>query len=305
MEYRRFEQLVIAVSAVAVLAATVLLSAPGLPWQEVVGQILLVGVLAAAMQWGRRGGFVAAAFASLLYVALLMPSLVEGPLAVGDLGSIATRVLAFGVLGIIGGEVSVRMKYSLSDLRGQRATDDLSGVYNREFGAHELALVRERHERYGEEYSVVLLSLAPEITEASSDRQRSAVRVAADCIRGDVRMVDEVSYLADGRFMVLLPHTARAQAGIVGDRLLADVRTVLEAPASTITAAILGGSEDASAIDVLLERLEEGGDQAPSGSYSSGASRTVMPAARRASSAPGASTFKTSTAAFPDGSTKQ
>jgi GGDEF domain-containing protein len=275
------------------------------PWHEVVGQVLLVMVLAAAMHWGRRGGFAAAAFASLAYVALLMPSLVAGPSGFGDFGAILLRVLAFGVLGIVGGEVSVRMRYALSELDGQRATDGLSGVFTRQFGAHRLAMARERLHRYDEEYSVVLVTLVPEVATDKVGRTRPAIRVTADCIRGDVRMVDEVSYLDDGRFLVLLPHTSRANAGIVSDRLAASVRAALEVPASAVTAAFLGGREDARAVEALLERLEEGDAHLPSGSYSSGASRTAIPASRRASVAPGASTFRTSTAAFPDGSTKQ
>ena len=62
---------------------------------------------------------------------------------------------------------------------------------------------------------MVLIAQAPSHNDGAPTRQRAVVRTVANYLRGDVRMVDEVARLDDGRFLVILPHTRREGGRVV------------------------------------------------------------------------------------------
>ena len=80
MEYRRFERLVIG-SAVVLVGLTLAVSAlsGGTDAAEFIGQLAVVGVVTAAIHWGRKAGTFAALAACLLYLAMRLPMLASEP----------------------------------------------------------------------------------------------------------------------------------------------------------------------------------------------------------------------------------
>ncbi len=306
MTYRRFEELVIALGVAAVSAALLLSLPGGLTAAEVLPELLLLGVLVGAVHWGRRGGFTAAAIAALIDVAYSVP-LLSQPAGTdwATVGLLVTRLAAYGIVGILGGEVCVRVRHAFIRLENEGSFDEWSSLYNQRFFGRQLDVAISRCERYNEPASVVLLTISPGYEAKRPARQHAIVReIAAELLDG-VRNADVVARLDDGRFALLLPHTPKCAAENVGSRIRTAVRLLVAMPDDGLASVVLGAPEDIPALRFLVQQcVRDLADQDGSGSYSSEASSTRKPAEASASPAPGASTLNMSTAASPDGSTK-
>ena len=256
MKYSRFERLIIGLGAVSILGTLAVAMQDGGPGAiEFLAQLLLLGVLVAAVHWGRRGGLVAALAASLVYIALRIPVLSEG-LGFESLMFVITRVAAYGLVGIVGGEVCSRIKYVFARLDDSNTIDDWSRVYNQRHAASAIDHARERYARYGEPSSILVIELSTSLTaELRPQRQRTLIRAVANYLRGDVRMIDEVSRLDDGRFVVLLPHTKKEGGIVVEERLAVGVRRALGARDESVKTECLSAAEDVSALAALSAEL--------------------------------------------------
>ncbi len=305
MGYRRFEELVIALGVGAVSAALLLSVGGGLSAEEVMPELLLLGVLVGAVHWGRRGGFVAAAVASLIDVAYSIPMLMN-PAGTdwATVGLLVARLSAYGIVGILGGEICVRVRHAFMRLEHEGAFDEWSSLYNQRFFGKQLDVAVSRCERYSEPASVVLVTIVSSGSQRAS-RQHALVReVAAELLDG-VRNADVVARLDDGRFALLLPHTPKRAAETVASRVRTSVRLLVSVPDDALAAVVLGAPEDVPALKFLVKQcLREADGQDASTAYNSAASSTRKPADESAASAPAASTLNMSTAASPDGSTK-
>lgn len=307
MKYAWFERIVLVLGGASILLTFGLTYGSTLFLEEVAAQVMLFVVLFAAVHWGRRGGFVAALAASLVYILLRIPLVTADPTVTSDvLVMILTRVVAYGLIGIVGGEIAMRMKYVLAGLEDASSVDQLSGLYNERIMGHALESARGRFARYGEPFSVVIVDVDPSTSDGFKPaKQRAVIRGVAGYIRNDIRLVDEAGRLADGRFIILLPHTAKEGAGIVAERLAKGVRGALHAGPELVQARTIGASDDFELAD-LNDRLSVGsGDQPVSPAYRSLGSRTLKPEERSTSAAASSSTLSTSTAAPPRSPTKQ
>jgi hypothetical protein len=248
MNYRHFERLVIGAGLVTIFGSILIsLALNGWPgWVGILSQALLLPVLVVAVHYGRKPGLVAAVVASAIFVVMEIPSLaaVGGP-PTPDLAMIAYTISAYGMVGIVGGDICGRVKYFFGRYGESATIDDWSHVFNQR-KAHELVEnARARFTRYGEPFSVVLVVPAASLFAGlRPTRQRTMVRAAANHIRGDVRMVDEVSRLDDGRFLVILPHTGHEGGLVVSERLADGVRATLGASDESVTASCLSAAED-------------------------------------------------------------
>jgi len=315
MRYSRFEMLALGVGGAFILAALLLGAFDGgLTLREVSAQIMLLVVLATAVHYGRRGGLIAAVVASAIFTLMSVPALIaNNGLTSSDLLLIVARIAAFGVVGIVGGEACGRLRYAMARFGKSSEYDEWSQVFNERHASHALNRAIVAHERYGTHFALVLVSLAQSVTaDLGPQRTRTLVRSVANQLRSDLRMVDEVARLDDGRFFILLPHTPYEGGVVVASRLTAGIRELLGALDASVAATCLSSIEDAAALAALAARLGETEDAADfafgqllSGEYSSAGESALNPAAARALSAPGASTLKMSTAAAPEGSTKQ
>jgi len=291
MNYSRFEQLALVIGVGAILGSLALALAGGaVDYTEIVAQILLLGVLFAAVKYGRRGGLLAAIIASTVYILMRVPLLATGELPPAAYLILVTRLLAFGLVGVVGGEACSRLKYMVARLEGDSAVDEWSRVFNQAYAATAIEQAMGRFRRYGEPFSLIIVSVsAALINDLRPARQRTVVRGVADHIRADVRMVDEVARLDDGRFVVLLPHTSRDGGRVVLERLGKGVRHTLGSRDEAVSVECLGAVEDAAVIDALIGSI--GPDRNPmsqmaaSVEYSSEAVSTRNPAPDSSSSA--------------------
>jgi GGDEF domain-containing protein len=267
VKYSRFELLTIGIGGVAILGTVAFAIHPRPDWIELVAQLLLLVVLVGAVHWGRNGGLVAALGATLLYVVLRLPSIVAVGLEAEVLELILIRTAAFGVIGIIGGEICGRIKYFFARLEDSLSIDEHSRVYNQRFLAQLLANSLASATRYGTRFSMATIELAPCLTsELRPSRQNSLVRTVADHIRNDVRLIDDVGRLDDGRFVLVLPHTPKDGGHIAAARVRAGVRDLLGAKDESVTATVYGSDEDADAIAAFVASIVPIGDQQASGS---------------------------------------
>lgn len=281
MNDHRFEQLVLVLGAAAVLGSLALSysqTAPDLV--EIVAQLMVFVVLFAALKGGRRAGQFFAVAATALYVLLRLPAF-DLPLDARTIVVLVTRIGAYGLVGIVGGEIFGRMRYVFAGMERASAIDEWSHVYNQSHARSSLERAIGRFERYGEDFSAVLVTLSGSIFSGmAATRHRSIVRTVADMVREDVRLVDEVARLDDGRFLVLLPHTPRAGAQVVSSRLQQVIAKTLGARSEAVAMQVLGTPSDASALKSLADALAVGETgQSASGRYSDEASSTRNPAA--------------------------
>lgn len=266
MGYAQFERLVLSATVVLVLgtlAASMATGATGVA--EIVGQLAVIAVMFAAVRWGRRAGTIAAVVASVVYLGLQLPVLSSATNARPAL-LILTRIVGYCLIGIVGGELFGRMKYLMAASDDSGMIDQWSGVYNQRYIVHAIRQALARKTRYNEPFSLVLLELP--LTNGNggrSDKLRAAVRTAASFFRDDVRMVDDVSRLDDGRFLVLLPHTPGAHAPIVAERLAAGARKTLDLGAASVRTSCLCSVANADKIDSLVSQLAGDDGQAASG----------------------------------------
>ena len=248
MNYGRFERLVIGAGAVVIVGGVLIsVAANGWPgWSALVSQLLLLPVLVVAVHFGRKPGLLAALIASAVFVVLEIPALsAPGGLPPSDVAMIAFTIFGYGLVGIVGGDICGRVKYFFGRYDQSATIDDWSHVYNQRRAAELIDNARERYSRYGEPFSTVVLVQAPSLFSGlRPTRQRSLVRAVASHIRGDVRMIDEVARLDDGRFLVILPHTGREGGLVVTERLAEGVRSTLGANNDAVSARCFSAAED-------------------------------------------------------------
>lgn len=279
MKYASFERFVIGLGGLVIFGSLLLSmgQTPGPGLTESIAQFMLFIVLVVAVHYGRRAGFIAAVLASTVYVALRVQLILSpGGMTPSAWMLMVTRIAAYGLVGIVGGELFSRVRYILARFDDSNTIDDWSRVYNQRYASQALELARARFARYGEPFTAVVLELSPSLTaDLRPSRQRTLVRGVANYLRSDVRMVDEIARLVDGRFLVLLPHTPRDGGQVVRERLHAGVCETLGARPESVAARCYAAAEDAVALSSLAAEIREPlPAQSPSGAYTAEASST-------------------------------
>jgi GGDEF domain-containing protein len=311
MNYARFEQLVLGIAALAIVATVATTTQdPAQALNDIVAGILLLIVLAGAVHFGRRGGSAAAIGASAAYVLMSVPAMAaQSGLTSRTLILLVMRVATFGLVGIVGGEACGRLRHFMARYANAEDFDEWGSVFNQRYATASLERALSAYERYQQPFSLVLLTISSDVTTNMAPKKiRTLIRGVSSYLRGDLRMVDELARLDDGRFVALLPHTSADGGEIVRTRLATGVRALLGAKDESIRTRSLSTSKDAAALWALLAEIAQddvASRYSESGVYSSAGDSVRNPAEDSAVSAPGASTLNMSTAAAPEGSTKQ
>lgn len=258
MKYSRFELLMTTLGGLVVIGSVFLgSSASTVAWQEIVAQLLIIIVLAAAVHWGRDGGSIAAFAAILGYVLMRIPLLKELGPSNTLVVMISTRSVVYAIVGIVGGEFFGRIRYLFAHLDGNSMLDEYTLVYNRAYCAQALKSGLGQYQRYETPFAIAILSLAPGLlADLRPSRQRTLLRGVASTIRNDVRLVDDVGYLGDGRFLIMLPQTPKPGAKTASDRIRTSVRDLVGAKDESVSATPLGCPGDSAAICDLARSLD-------------------------------------------------
>ncbi|GAB4273989.1 MAG: hypothetical protein Kow0056_01680 [Coriobacteriia bacterium] len=264
MKYRTFERLVLTVGGLAIAGTVAAGFARATGYEEIVGQALLLVVLVGAVHWGRNGGYATAVIAALGYILLRVPLLMDQGLTPTVTTLLVTRTLAFAIVGILGGELCTRMKYIFAAMDEANTLDMVTHVFNERFAACRLKKLLGEFDRYGNDFSVILMTIDPAIyASLNKARMRRLLRDVASHIRSDIRIVDDVARLNDNRFIIILPQTGRDGAGVVSDRIHKNVCERLGARLESVKTSALGTPEDKESLEALLESLDQGGLDEP------------------------------------------
>lgn len=259
MRYSHFEAFLIGAASLIVIGNVVFVYPDSRILEEVIAQLLLIPVLIGAVHWGRRGGLAAAILASVIYAVMRVPMVVAAGALDSDLVIlVGARFIAYGAVGIIGGELFGRIKYIFARLEGGDTLDKTSGVFNRAHMASLLEKAIKHNERYDAPFSLVRLSVAETVFQEQRDsRVRTLLRSVANHIRDDLRSVDEVGHIDRGSFLVLLPHTPAAGGEVVAARLRHGVSSTLATEEENVSTTVLTVPDDLDAVRALISTLGE------------------------------------------------
>ncbi len=260
MTYSWFERLLLIVGTVIILGTVAISLQDAPPTEEIVAQVLLLFVLVGAVHWGRRGGLYTAVLASGVYILMRIPMFVEqGELTTDLLIMILSRAAMYGLVGILGGSLCQRIKYYFAQIEDGASLDPTTGVYNQHSLARIIRVQLGEHERYGVSCSVAVISIESGLTESlRPSRRKRVLRRVANHIRDDIRLVDDVGRLDDGRFVTVFPHTPEEGGRVAARRLQAGVRDLLGAREGSVSAEDLAVPSE----DARLERFAESLGQA-------------------------------------------
>ncbi len=107
-------------------------------------------------------------------------------------------------------------------LRDAAFRDPLTGLYNRRFTFDSLSNELKKHQRYGDPLSVILLD-ADHFKQVNDVYGHSAgdaaLKAIAEACNRSVRETDIVGRFGGEEFIIVLPHTAAADAEIVAERI--------------------------------------------------------------------------------------
>jgi GGDEF domain-containing protein len=262
VKYERFEWLTIGVGAAAVfgtLGMTALRgTAPG--WDmiiEMIAQLLLLVVLVGAVHWGRKGGFIAALGCTVAYILLRVPTIQVVGITPEVIELVLLHTITYGVVGILGGEICSRIKYYFARFEDAFNIDEDSRVYNQRFLAQLLVNNLAQHRRYGTIFSIGVLTLSPNLTaDLRASKVTTVVRTVANHIRNDVRLIDDVGRLDDGRFVLVFPHTPKEGGDVAMTRVRSAVRDLLGAKDESVAGVVYGVPDDADAVQALADSLQ-------------------------------------------------
>ena len=95
-------------------------------------------------------------------------------------GLLVARLAAYGLVGILGGEICVRVRHAFMRLQNEGAFDEWSSLYNPRFFAKQLDVAISRCERYSEAASVISLSSFPSSTWQVSSALFQLSRISND-----------------------------------------------------------------------------------------------------------------------------
>ncbi len=218
MRYRKLELLLLSIGLLGILISILTALINGARVGELLGQALFVPVLFFALHYGRRAGYAAAVGSALLYLMINTRALGEIDLSVGDGRLVMLQALAFGIVGIIGGELAMRIKYVVAHVTDEGLIDTHTKVFSHEYIERLVEKLWAGYDRQGKGFSVLFIELrwAEEPTDNARSKQISRI---ADVLRSTVRLVDEVGYLRDGRFCLILPDTSAGGAAVVYSRV--------------------------------------------------------------------------------------
>ena len=287
MKYTRFEELVLVIGGVTILGSIAVSYSGGPPeLVAVTAQLMLFGVLVAAVRFGRRGSLIAAVFAAIAYTLLRFDTFVLLETSYSALFVLTAHLIAFGVVGVGVGEMCSQAKYRLTTLEGANAVDEWSRVFNQRWAHRALDASRSRYRRYNEPFPLVVVLVAHRVFDGLAPHARGPCARHGDHIRADVRVVDEVARLDNGLFLVLLPHTPKSGGEVAARRLTKGTVSVLGARNESVSVRLLCVPDDAAAIDAFINSLaplEQAGQE--SGEYSSAGVSTRNPAVESTSAA--------------------
>ena len=250
MSYPLFEFLALTVGSISIVAAMVATLWSGTVVQETIAQGLLLVVLVGAVHRGKQGGLITALFAITVYGCMRVPMIMRQGFSPDVVELLLVRTLTYAVIGIGGGAVCARIHHFLARLESTPNIDVATQLFNERFITRTLRSMVGQYERSHKPFSVVILTLDSAVANPRPD-QLPLLRSVADYLRENVRLIDDVGRLDDGRLLLVLPQTDRQGAGIAANRLGGGVKHLMGPGHDTMKVELRGAVEDLDGIRSL------------------------------------------------------
>jgi GGDEF domain-containing protein len=204
---------------------------------EVVAILLFIPIFIAFVFWDWKGGLIAAALATVVYVILRRPA-IDAIGAGRYTALIFSRAIAFFAFGLIGGLANQQLRSSLTKLDLYDQIDDATGLFNARYFLQDTELEMSRANRYQTIFSVAAVDLPDDaLTAMGWRKRRNTLRQLGALLADSIRTVDRAVHAQDGgvhRLAVVLPETAEEGAQIFTDRLATRVSAFLAQRGATV-----------------------------------------------------------------------
>lgn len=211
-------------------------------------------------------GITLACMAGSVLIAQAITYLATGSMdrGVGLLISMLAPVLIVPVGSYAHVSLAARLRDANDKLRALSETDPLTHICNRrrflEVAEQQLALAR----RHGYPTSILLIDFDhfKQVNDGYGHVTGDRVLVeGAAAIAGTLRETDTLARFGGEEFIVLLPHTARAGAEMLAERILVAMRAfALEHDGATIRVSVSVGGVTCAASETSLERMTSRAD---------------------------------------------
>src|SRR3954466_3239938 len=157
---------------------------------EVVAILLFIPICVAFVFWDWKGGLIAAALATVVYIILRRPA-IEAIGAGRYTALIFSRAIAFFAFGAIGGLANQQLRSSLTTLDLYDQIDDETGLFNARYFLQDTDLEMSRARRYQTLFSVSSVNFpAAPLHDLGRRRRRGTLRQLGDLLAESVRTVD-------------------------------------------------------------------------------------------------------------------
>ena len=218
MKYRKFEAIALASTLVAVLISMIISINRGSAMSVVLGQALFIPVLFFSLHYGRQIGFLAATTSSLIYLMARVQEVNELSLASLDGQLIISRAALFGFVGIFSSELATRFKYIFARFSNRENLDQTTRLFNQGYLQTLVARLFHAYNRDNRTFSIIFIGIDWRPAVDANIKKHRFTKLAK-IIRDNVRLVDEVGYVNDDCFCIVLPETHLSAAQLVSERL--------------------------------------------------------------------------------------
>lgn len=256
MTYDDFKRLVLLFGGGIILTTTVLVATVYKNPEESVGQLLFAIILLSIVYQGRRGAWTSAIIASLVYLIVTIPIMMENGI-VSVLPLLSFRVLIYFVTAIMGGEIVVRVRHMLTSLEGRGITDADTRLYKPDYFVYLIDNHVQLYERYESIFSLINIKIDKKVLDdMSQDKKRRLLRKLGSTVRQDLRMTDEAGILDDYTISALLPHTPKEGGDACARRLMSKAYRII-GNERDLTYDVMTYPDDKSTFEDLIGKPEE------------------------------------------------
>lgn len=188
-------------------------------FEEILGQALFAPVLFGALHYGRRVGFMAAMLAAIVFIIARFYSQ-TAEISTFEPEFIIARTALYGIVGIIGGDLALKMKYMLTRIEDVSMIDPQTSLFSRNYIAKLIDRNLQAYDRHNRPFSIAVITIKYQRSDIFDWTQKKKVVVrAAAAIRNGVRIIDDVGHWSYGKIFVIMPDTAFMEAKIAVNRI--------------------------------------------------------------------------------------
>lgn len=207
MKYSRFEILAMIVGICAVAGTIVATVSSTDRVAAVVGQAMILVTLFGGLHYGRKGALISFIAATAFYA--IFAFAFRGNIGAGTAAQIfILRVIVFGIVAFVAGELNVRLKYLFIKLEHHDYVDDLTNLYNAKYLAKLIEKYISEFDRYGSKFSLAHFTVDEDMLVPLKKKARvKIIKELGNSIRGNIRGADEAARTRGTTFTVLFPNT--------------------------------------------------------------------------------------------------